>query len=63
VIPVGESRRLRSALAGHGGVHYTEMEFQHLDPVKGKLSPLRLVRELSKFFVAMYPLFQQAVTP
>jgi dienelactone hydrolase len=61
VIPVGESRRLRSALADHAGVHYTEMEFSHLDPVKGKLPFLRLVRELRKFFLAMYPLFRQAV--
>jgi len=61
VIPVGESRRLRSALAGHVGVHYTEMLFQHLDPVKGKLPLLRLVRELGKFFRAVYPLFRQAV--
>lgn len=61
VIPVGESRRLHSALAGHVGVHYTEMQFQHLDPVKGKLPFFRLVRELGKFFLAMYPLFRQAV--
>jgi hypothetical protein len=61
VIPVGESRRLRSALAGHAGVHYTEMLFQHLDPVKGKLPLFRLVRELGKFFLAVYPLFRQAV--
>ncbi len=61
VIPVGESRRLCSALAGHAGVHYTEMLFQHLDPVKGKLPLLRLVRELGKFFRAVYPLFRQAV--
>lgn len=61
VIPVGESRRLRSALAGHTGVHYTEMLFQHLDPVKGKLPLFRLVRELGKFFLAVYPLFRQAV--
>ena len=61
VIPVGESRRLRSALAGHVGVHYTEMLFQHLDPVKGKLPLFRLVRELGKFFRAVYPLFRQAV--
>jgi hypothetical protein len=60
VIPVGESRRLCSALAGHGGVHYTEMQFQHLDPVKAKLPLVRLVRELGKFFVAVYPLFRQA---
>jgi hypothetical protein len=61
VIPVGESRRLCSALSGHSGVHYTEMLFQHLDPVKGKLPLLRLVRELGKFFRAVYPLFRQAV--
>jgi hypothetical protein len=61
VVPVGESRHLRSALAGHAGVHYTEMLFQHLDPVKGKLPLFRLVRELGKFFLAVYPLFRQAV--
>ena len=62
VIPVGESRRLCSALDGHTGVHYTEMQFQHLDPVKARLPLFRLVRELGKFFRAVYPLFQQAVT-
>jgi dienelactone hydrolase len=61
VIPVGESRRLRSALAGHAGVHYTEMQFQHLDPAKGKLPLFRLIRELGKFFLAVYPMFRQAV--
>lgn len=61
VIPVGESRRLHSALAGHAGVHYTEMQFSHLDPVKGKLPLFRLVRELGKFFLAVYPMFRQAV--
>jgi dienelactone hydrolase len=63
VIPVGESRRLVSALAGNSGVHYTEMQFQHLDPVKGKLPFFRLVHELGKFFRAVYPLFRQMVTP
>ena len=61
VIPVGESRRLHSALVGHAGVHYTEMQFSHLDPVKGKLPLFRLLRELGKFFLAMYPMFRQAV--
>jgi hypothetical protein len=61
VIPVGESRRLVSALSGHSGVQYTEMLFQHLDPVKGKLPLFRLVRELGKFLRAVYPLFRQAV--
>jgi dienelactone hydrolase len=62
VIPVGESRRLHSALAGNANVHYTEMQFSHLDPVKGKLPLFRLVRELGKFFLAVYPMFRQAVT-
>ncbi len=62
VIPVGESRHLYSALTGHAGVHYTEMQFQHLDPVKAKLPLFRLLRELGKFFVAVYPLFRQAAT-
>ena len=62
VIPVGESRRLLSAFDGHTGVHYTEMQFQHLDPSKARLPFLRLAREFGKFFIAMYPLFRQAVS-
>lgn len=61
VIPVGESRRLHAALAGRTGVHYTEMQFSHLDPVKGKLPLFRLVWELGKFFLAVYPMFRKAV--
>jgi hypothetical protein len=61
VIPVSESRRLQAALLGRAGVHYTEMQFQHLDPVKAKLPLFRLVREFRKFFLAMYPLFRQSV--
>jgi len=61
VIPVGESQRLVAALTRRSGVHYTEMQFSHLDPAKGKLPFFRLVRELGKFFRAVYPLFQQAV--
>jgi pimeloyl-ACP methyl ester carboxylesterase len=62
VIPVAESRRLRSALAGRPGVRYTEFGmFQHMDPTKRKLSPLRLVREFGKFYLWMYPLFRRAV--
>ena len=61
VIPVGESRRLVSALAAKPGVHYTEMEFSHLDPAKGRLPFHRLVRQFGKFFLAVYPLFRQAV--
>jgi hypothetical protein len=63
VIPVGESRRLHSAFSGHAGVHYTEMLFQHLDPVKGKLPFFRLMGEFGKFFRALLPLFRQAVAP
>lgn len=61
VIPVGESRRLYSNLAGQAGVQFTEMGFQHLDPLKGKLPIFRLLKELGKFFRAVYPLFWQAV--
>jgi hypothetical protein len=61
VIPVGESRRLHTAIGGKTGVRYTEMQFQHLDPVKGKLPFFRLIRELGKFFLAVYPMFRQAV--
>jgi hypothetical protein len=61
VIPVGESRRLRDALAGHGGVRYTEFTvFRHLDPTKGSPSPVALARELVRFGRAIYPLFQRA---
>jgi hypothetical protein len=61
VIPVSESRLLRSALTTHVGVHYTEMEFQHLDPVKAKLPLFRLLREFGKFFRAMYLIFRNTV--
>jgi len=59
VIPVSESRRLRRALAGRSGVHYTEFAlFQHATP--RRLSPLRLARELVRFFRYVYPLFRVA---
>jgi len=60
VIPVSESRRLCSALADRSGVHFTEMNFQHLDPVKGKLPLPRLIWEFGKFIRAVYPIFWQA---
>ena len=60
VIPVDESRRLHLALAGHAGLHYTEMHFQHLDPIKGKLPLHRLVWELGKMFRSVYAIFLQA---
>lgn len=64
VIPVSESRHLRSALSGRPGVHYTEFGlFQHMDPTKRKLSPSRFIRELRNFYRFVYPLFRRAVAP
>jgi hypothetical protein len=61
VIPVGESRRLRDALAVRGGVRYTELTvFRHLDPTKGHPSPTALARELVRFGQAIYPVFRRA---
>lgn len=59
VIPVGESRRLVAALAGNSGLRFTEMKFQHLGPTKGRLPLPSLIRELGKFFTAVYPIFRQ----
>ena len=61
LIPVGESRRMISALGSRPALHFTEMQFQHLDPVKGKLPLFSLARELGKFFLAVYPMFRQSV--
>ena len=62
VVPVGESRRLAAALSGRAGATYTEYGmFQHADPTKRKLSPLRLVRELRAFYLSLYPMFRQAI--
>ena len=62
VIPVGESRRLARALADRAGATYTEYAmFQHADPTKRKLSPLRLAREVRRFYLSLYPMFRQAV--
>ena len=59
VLPVGESRSMAGALRGHPGVHYTEFGmFQHADPTKRKLSPFRLLWELSKFYRYVYPIFR-----
>jgi dienelactone hydrolase len=60
VIPVGESRSLRDALAGRRGVRYTEFTvFKHLDPARGHPRPLALARELLRFARAIYPVFKQ----
>ncbi len=62
VIPVTESRSLRSALGGRPGVHYTEFAmFQHADPTKRKLSPPRLVWQLSKFYLWLHGVFRGAL--
>jgi hypothetical protein len=64
VISVGESRRLKEALAGRAGVSYTEFTlFQHMDPSTGRRSPLGLLRQLGLFYRAVYPLFRLAAAP
>lgn len=64
VIPVGESRRLRDALAGRAGVSYTEFTlFQHMDPSKAQRSPVGLLRQLGLFYRAVYPVFRLALVP
>jgi hypothetical protein len=66
VIPVSKSRRLRVALAGRAGVHYTEFTvYQHLDRTRGRpaLLPLlrELLREFARFALAVYPVFRRIV--
>lgn len=60
LIPISESRQLHAALEAQRGMFFTEMQFSHLDPVKGKLPLFRLVREFGKFFLSVYPVFRQA---
>ena len=52
---------LGRALERRSGVHYTEMQFSHLDPSKGRLPLWRLLQQFGKFFAAMLPLFRQSV--
>jgi hypothetical protein len=59
MIPVGESRRLWAALSSRPGASYTEMGLRHLR-MPGGLSPLRLVREIGKSYLAWYQLFRAA---
>jgi hypothetical protein len=62
VIPVGESRRMQQALLGRPGFRYTEFAmFQHADPTKRKLAPIELTRQLSKFFMCLYPMFRTSL--
>jgi hypothetical protein len=62
VVPVSETRTLAAALATHTEVRYTEFTvFKHLDPMRQKTGWLKLCRELGRFGVATYPVFQRAV--
>jgi hypothetical protein len=62
VVPVSESRQLYRAFNGRDGLYYTEFAmFQHADPTKRKLAPRQLVRELSRFFTCLYPMFRASV--
>jgi hypothetical protein len=54
MIPVTESRRLWSMLAGRPGATYTELGFRHMDPTK--LPLVQLARELPKLLIAIYRL-------
>lgn len=59
VIPVGESRRLATALAGRPGVLFTEYGmFQHADPTKRRLSAPAFTREVLRFYLSLYPMFR-----
>ena len=61
VVPVGESRQLRSALEGRSGFHYTEFAmFQHADPTKRNLPPWQLFWQLGKFYLWLHAVFRQA---
>jgi dipeptidyl aminopeptidase/acylaminoacyl peptidase len=61
VIPRSESLALRDALAGRSGFRHTEFTmFKHLDPSKVRIGILPLLRELGRFYLAMYPLFRRA---
>lgn len=59
LIPISESRQLAEALKDHPGLRFTEMNFSHLDPTKGRLPLGRLLREFAKFYRALSPIFYQ----
>jgi hypothetical protein len=62
VVPVNESRSLKSKLSGRPGVNYTEFAmFEHADPTKRKLSLLRLIWQLGKFYLWLHTVFRQSV--
>jgi hypothetical protein len=59
VIPRAESLKLRDALRSRPGLRYTEfVMFKHLDPSKVRLALVPLLRELARFYRALYPLFR-----
>ncbi len=58
VIPVGESRRLWSALAGRAGATYAELGMRHLK-MPGGASPRRIAREIGRSYLAWYELFRE----
>jgi hypothetical protein len=61
VIPVDESRRLVAALGHRSGVRYAEFAmFEHADPTKRKISPLRLLQQLSMFYRWLHAVFRAA---
>jgi hypothetical protein len=63
VIPVDESRQLVAALAGRGGVRYTEFGlFQHMDPTTRRLPPRQLLRELGSFYRYVYQMVRHVVS-
>jgi dienelactone hydrolase len=63
VIPIAESKLLRGALANWAGLRYTEFTmFKHMDPTKVHLHILPLLRELTRFYRSLYPMFRQAAT-
>jgi hypothetical protein len=61
VIPVSESRDLVQALTLHRGVHHVEFTmFKHLDPSGVQLPRVTLLRELLKFYRALYMIVRQS---
>jgi hypothetical protein len=51
-----------AALGERAGVRYTQFAmFEHADPTKRKLSPVRTVRELARFYLWLHALFRAGV--
>ena len=61
VIPVGESRRLRAALAGRPGCTTPSSRCSSTWIRPNGSYRMRLVQELGKFYHYVYPVFRQAV--